>query len=68
MPSPNITVRDLATELGVRPSTIALRVTSLVDELGATQVIAGGEGIGGTVLTGDAADVIRELLADAATV
>jgi hypothetical protein len=64
--SQSITVQDLAAELNVTPRDVAHRVTGLVNELGAGEVIAAARGIRTTELTGDAADIIREQLAEAA--
>ena len=67
MPSPTITVEDLAAELGIKPLHLAARVTALIEELSLPEVIvAAGESVRRTVLTGDAADIIREQLADVA--
>jgi hypothetical protein len=62
----NITIEQLATELGVKWREVANCVTPLCQELGPRNVVAEAKGMTDSVLTGNAADIIREQLAEIA--
>ncbi|MFC1410378.1 hypothetical protein ACEZCY_14040 [Streptacidiphilus sp. N1-12] len=64
MSTPTITVQDLADELAIPPSEVAVRVTELCQQYGYANVVAIAEWPNAkSTLTGSAADLIRDDLA-----